>query len=530
LIERRSGRKLNPMTNLATRIHREIGVPRRSRFQVWVRRVTTAAMLLLLPVVGTELALRLYGYYRPQIVLPVQWATNTASAATLNQRFETDAFVPDRFLLWKHKPGANVAGLAVDKDGLLVNAGVKKGATSASPKQILCLGDSVSAVTYRTYPHIAERLAEIAMGPARLQFTNAATAGYSTEQGLRWFTRQDKHRADAVVVCFGWNDHFPALNLPDKELGARNAAAAFAHRVFHRSRVYQYLARPRRHNGNNDTDTTQALRVAPGEYKRNLSQFVAQIRRAGAIPILATQPQNLNANNSDYFYRSRFRPGEDLAAYHHAYNMIVREVAAATNAALLDLDEEFDRRNKDWLMEPDGMHLTGPGHNLAARLLVSELQNQKFITPAEFERIVQAARYDTTAPDKPRAAWVVEPQTTIASTTDTLRIGVIAKNTGNSTWLRDHVIPRFGNAGRINYGGVAVTGTWRTVGAPTTATVAHARLSHDLLPGESTSTTLVFASPPAPGIYAMEIGLHADAIGDLKNFGAEVTTVTVATR
>lgn len=516
------------MNDLVARIEREIRTPKRSPAQVWTRRVTIIVLLVLLPLVATELVFRLSGYYRPQIPLGVQSATNTASANTLNQRFETDAFTPDRFLLWKHKQGSNVGGIPVNEAGLL--APPRSAAPPASAKTVLCLGDSVTALTYRTYPQIAERLARVIIGDARLRFLNGSVAGYSTEQGLRWYNDLRTFKPAVVVVCFGWNDHFPALNLPDKELGARNVFAAIAHRFFHRSRLYQYLSRPRRHDSPNDPSTTQPLRVPPGEYKRNLEQFVAICRRDGAVPVLATQPQNISGSNLRYFHRGRFRADEDLAAYHRAYNMIVREVAGQTGSPLLDFDEEFDRRNKDWLLEPDGMHLSGPGHNLAARLLVTELCNQKLITPEEFDKIVQIARYDTAAPDKPRAAWVVEPATTLATTTQTVSVSVLAKNTGNSTWLREHVIDRFGTRKQVRYGGISIAGAWRTVGAPTTATVAQSRLSHDLLPGESTSTTLVFAAPTSPGIYGMEIGLRADTLGDLKAFGAEVTTVTVATR
>lgn len=521
------------MSDFVARIERQLAGPEPTRTQVVLRRITIALLLVALPLVLAEVGLRLYGYSRPQIPWHVQSATNAASAAMLNERFDTDAFTPDRYLLWRHKPGANVAGLDVRPAGTLgpfpYTRVVKSPAKPAA--KVLCLGDSVTAVTAYTWPGITQRLLSTGLGTERFEFINASVAGYSTEQGLRWLAKlREQVQPQVVVICFGWNDHFPALNLPDKELGARNAAAAVAHRMLYRSRLYQLLSAPRRHNGVPDPTTTESLRVAPGEFHRNLVQLVRLARESGAIPMLATQPDLLTSDTVRYYQSERFGAPTGLVEYHRRYNAIVRDVAAETNAPLVDLEEEFDRRNKPWLFEPDGMHLNGPGHNLVARLLIGQFRNEKLITQEEFDRVVSAARYDSSAPDKPRAAWVLTPPHVDATTTDTGRVAVLAKNTGNSTWLGDNVLPRMGSRKNVKHGGVSVVGKWRTVGAPTTAPAARKRLAYDLLPGESTSTSLEFAIPPVPGIYEMEIGLDAEGIGELRAHGAEVTTLTVSAR
>lgn len=513
------------MSDLVARLEREMKRPHRSRAQKRARRWIFIFLAIAFPIVALETGLRVARYHRPQIRMEVQIATNRASAATLNQRFGTSAFIPDRFLLWRQQPGSNLCGLDVDKRGILISNELPH---RGDGKRILCLGDSVTATSFRTYPHIAQRLLETVLGTKRFEFTNAAVAGYSSEQGLRWFSRLRKDRPDIVLVCFGWNDQFPALNLPDKELGARNALAAAAHRVFYWSRIYQYLSAPRRHNGLPEPNTTETLRVPPAEFERNLRQFIATVDR-GTTCILATQPDNLSAATQPYFDQQKFSSNAALLRHHEEYNRIVRQVAATAGAPLIDFAEEFDRRNKQYLFEPDGMHLSGPGQNLAARLLITELRNQKLISPDEFQRVVQAARYDTTAPDKPHVAWVVDPAVVSATTTQTLRIGVLAKNTGNSIFLSRYFVPNFGTATNVPYGGTSLTGKWRTQGSPTTATMPTARLSHDLLPGESTSITLEMSAPPTPGIYGMEIGFHAHWLGDLKDFGAEITTLTVVT-
>jgi lysophospholipase L1-like esterase len=461
--------------------------------------------------------------------MDVQAATNRASANALNSRFATDAFVPDRYLLWKMKPGSNVGGTAVDSRGVFdakSGAAPEKGAL-----RVLCLGDSIASATYRTYPDIAQRLTERLWPRKRIEFINASVAGYSTEQGLRWFRMLRETKPGVVVVCFGWNDHFPALNLPDQELGARNAFAALAHRLFRRTRLYQLLSAPSAERLQCQRENDHSLRVGPEEFDRNLRELVARIRAAGAEALLATQPANLASESIRHFEREQFTSsGATLASRHRDYNAITRSVAAELRTPLMDLEEEFGRRNRGYLFEPDGMHLAGPGQNLVARLLVGALRHQALLTQSEFDAVVHGARYDTTAPDKPRAAWAIDPVHADVSSIRPVSVGVVARNTGNTAWLRNHKVAQFGTRRNVSYGAVSIAAQWRGGSAQTTAPESLTRLAHDLYPGESTSQTLVLNPPGTPGDYAVEIGLRADGIGDLKYLGAEVTTLTVTAR
>ena len=501
--------------------------PRVTGRMLVLRRVVFWILVFLVPLMAAEVALRLVGYARPRTAMSVQNATNRAGADALNRRFGTDAFEPDRYLLWRMRPGGNVGGIRVNELGLLGTP-----ATTRKPEgavRVLCMGDSVSAATYRVYPGIAGRLMEAAGTTATVEVLNASVAGYSTEQARRWWRRLRRLEPDIVVLCFGWNDHFPALNLPDKELGARNVFAAAAHTLFRWSRVYQLASAPADERWRRmDEEATAPLRVGPEQFGRNLAAMVDAVRASGAQPILATQPANLSeagvAHLRDSGFGSATAPPDEL---HRDYNAIVRSVASATGATLLDLDEAFEFRDRSRLFEADGMHLTGPGHNLSARLLVGVLRHLDVLPQESFERIVRTARYDTTAPDKPLAAWTVANDRVEAGVSEAVAVSVIAKNAGNTVWLRHHRVEEFGTRRNVEYGNVSVTGRWRTEGADTTGTVAASRLSHDLLPGESTSNTLALTAPAEPGEYLLEVGLTASEVGDLKAFGAEVTTVTV---
>ena len=494
--------------------------------KLWLRRVVFVLLLLLVPLMAAEVALRIAGYSRAQIPLDVQAATSRSSAEALNRRFATDAFAPHRYLLWTQKSGANVAGQTVNDQGTLGEplAADRKPGTL----RVLVLGDSVTGAAFHAYPDIAQRLVEGARTTRTLEFVNAAVAGYSTEQGLRRLRRLWRLKPDIVVANFGWNDHFPALNLPDKELGARNSFAAQAHRLFGGMRLYQLAAAPSDERWDFERNTTGSLRVAPEEFTRNLHRFAETVRAGGAVPVLATQPENLSAESLGHLAGEGFgTTGTELAQLHREYNRRVRAAAAELKVPLLDLEEAFELRNRAVLFEPDGMHLSAAGQNLAARLLIGVLRNEGYMAPDEFERVVRTARFDTQTPDKPFAAWTLAPPTLVVPTTGTVEVGVLAKNTGNTVWLKERHVARMGTERNVLLGGVSVTARWRTAGAPTTGTVAESRLAHDLFPGESTSHTLTFAAPPVPGEHKVEIGLHADGIGDLTQYGTEVTTLTV---
>lgn len=510
---------------MVTRIRREMAAPKRTRAQVWTRASTIGLICILLPIIVAELILRVSGFYRPQLPLSVQVRTQAEAVTALNRRFETDALLADRYLLWKLRQGANLAGLNVRPEGWLESPARENRATSV----VLCLGDSMSAVSYATFPHIAQRLADEALMGSGFRFINAAVAGYSTEQGLRWLDRLRAivHPA-VIVIAFGWNDGFPALNLPDKELGSRNGFAAFAHEWFSRWRLYQFLAAPRERRKPSPAETTAQARVPLPEFESNLRDLVEMARSAGAVPILATQPENL-APGAALKPNAR-TTSVPLAILHRRYNRSVRNVASDMRCYLLDLEEEFDRRNRDYLLEPDGMHLSGPGHNLAARLLIGVLRNEKQLTPQQFDSIVSLARYDSAAPDKPDAAWDAQPQHVDVTTSQNVAISVRAKNNGNTKFLQRNSIYRFGTRRNVDYGGVSIAGYWRNENSSTASLAALSRLSHDLLPGETTSLSLTLAPPAKPGDYALEIGLRADYIGDLKRFGAKVTTVTVTAK
>lgn len=519
------------MSHILDRIEREMRHQKRTPAQIWARRITVACLALAIPVLGGELALRLVGYSRPQIDLEAQQRSLQQAADALNQRFSTNAFDFDPHLLWKLTSGGNIAGLDINNKGLLDWERPPQGPRNTNPITVLCLGDSVTAVTYRTYPQLAESLA--AAGSRPLRIYSAAVPGYTTEQALRQLPQLKELQPDVVMFCFGWNDHFPALNLPDRELGVAGVSGRYIHKALKNVRLYQLAGAPLGADDVADHRSATAnrpdFRVAPPQFEENLRKLVEITRSWNSVPVLATQPENLDSTAEQFLESNQFiAPGNrDNKTLHRQYNNLVRRVANSVQAPLLDIEEEFVRRPREFMLEPDGIHLTGRGHNHVARLLLGVLKNEGQITTGDYDAIARAEKHDTTAPDKPRVTWTIIPENVFAPAEQPFAFSVIPQNSGNTRWLRRHVVPRFGEETNVSYGSSSLFARWRTVDAPTTGIAEQVPMPSDVLPGEATSMTLTMTTPPQPGNYELEIGIMADRVGPLTLYGAESTTLTV---
>lgn len=513
------------MSSLIARIERELSAPDPAQgppWPRWPRHVLAAAVTLLTPLLLAEILLRVVWAPPPRVLPAGRTATAAAAAESLNRRFGTDAFEPDARRLWRLRAGANLDGLTVSSRGLLGAAEPPFGPASrrSNGLRILVLGDSVPALSYRTFPVLVQRLARAVPEVPELIVVNAAVPGYSSEQGLVWLEQLRDLRPDVVVASFGLADRSPALNLPDRDLlSGTGATAGLVRRLFGGLRAVQWLTASDSERWRRNPATLRKPgepRVSADRFEENLVALTALARQLGAIPVLATEPG---------------RGQTALAA--EPYNAGARRAAEAAGAALLDLDEEFLRRDRDRLLDSDGFHLTAAGHNLVARLLISLLRDRGLLEADAVESIAAAARYDTSAPDQIAAEWELYPSHIDTTTSaPSVPVSVLVRNAGNTRWLRDHIIPQFGDRRDFDYGGVAIIARWRTAGASdtTTAPAARVRLPHDILPGESTSVTLTLEPPRRPGTWAVEIALTTDGHGPLIRYGADVTTLTLTTR
>lgn len=148
--------------------------------------------------------------------------------------------------------------------------------------------------------------------------------------------------------------------------------------------------------GHNDESKDKGERYAPPEeYKANLARFIKETRERKAHPILITPVS-----------RRKFDSTGKIMETHLVYSALVREVAAAEQVPLIDLDrksqalyQQFGKDASKWLflqLKPgehpnypegrdDNTHFSELGARLIAQIVLADLRQ---LAPELTERIV----------------------------------------------------------------------------------------------------------------------------------------------
>jgi lysophospholipase L1-like esterase len=269
------------------------------------------------------------------------------------------AYQPDEELFWVLRgddPAANSLGLP--------------GGEVAVPKpdgtyRILFLGDSVMQ---QGYPGMVQAILNTGAGRREsVEAVTLALSGYSSHQGVVLAEKYGTaFQPDLVVVCYGWNDHWQAYQATDAEKVVNVPHGAFAEVVellYDNLRLFQGVRwlGAQLSGGANPLDE---VRVPPSDYEANLSR-IAGIFSAGGIPIMfITAPTSHYALGvpdgivEQHFAKSK----ESITDMHRAYNEIVRAVAQAHGAPLLDLEADWaDSPSLRAIFSADGIHFTQNG-------------------------------------------------------------------------------------------------------------------------------------------------------------------------
>ncbi|UCD16167.1 MAG: hypothetical protein JSV44_06755 [Candidatus Zixiibacteriota bacterium] len=324
------------------------------RRHIDVRWVLSLAVLNLIIVVP-ELALRVSGFsYQSGI----QYGNLRPAFFSL--------FVPDKDLYWKLPPSAS----GVNSLGFW-------GEEIETPKphgvfRILFFGDSCTEQDFARYTQQCIR-SKYLWDMTRYECIPVAVSGYSSYQGR---VMAQKYGAmlepDAVVVYFGWNDHWLAYRATDAEFKS-GRVGYLLQLLRHHCRLVQLGARllgPRTRAESNEI--LDAVRVPPDRYRENLVK-IKQIFDAGGIPVVfITAPtSHYRLGVPDYLVDCKYVPDKKFAAdVHRRYNRIVREVAGHTGAYLLDLEAEIDAiEDIDKVFQKDGIHFSPEGlKNIGKRI------------------------------------------------------------------------------------------------------------------------------------------------------------------
>ena len=281
-------------------------------------------------------------------------------------------FARDPYLFWTYppnQPGVNSLGFHDEEHAVPKPDGVFR---------ILFLGDSCTDFGEPNYPKRIEKK-EQQHRPAgrRVEAVVMAVAAYSSYQGRVMAERYGRRfEPDAVVVYFGWNDHWQALGEPDhlrRGQGAETTSQQMFEWISERWRFLQFgrkvedvLMRTGRHTPHD------IVRVPIDEYRNNLDAIRRVFLESGVPVVFITAPTSwYRLGVPQRLVELGYVPDAPTAIQRHRrYNEVVRQVAALDGALLLDLEREFESGaatdESDPLMTRDGIHFTSRGFDFVA--------------------------------------------------------------------------------------------------------------------------------------------------------------------
>jgi len=359
---RRTGKRLTAIVNgdILTSM-------KQSYFKIATRLILPLVSLLLFLVI-VEFGLRLAGvdtFFQNRFFV-------------LNRALDyPDIFKKDHNLFWRFRPNRTISskffiGRTYHINSLGLNGQevdpIKK------KKRLLALGNSCTFGWGVAYENgYVTRLRKL-LGES-YEVINGAVPGYSSLQGLRFY-RSDLYRLrpDIVLILFAFNDHWAAASqIADKDQKLPPQFILDIQNNLARLHTYRLMKKlilsTMEKNPDSLFDRTKPVyRVGPEDFRKNLTALCRAIRSNGARPILLTSP----IPSLQLYYPPGYHSG--LHRFHARYNTIIREVAVAEGAGLVDLAVEFDKYDNlfdDPLV--DAIHFNKRGHKLAAELIYKYL-------------------------------------------------------------------------------------------------------------------------------------------------------------
>ena len=199
--------------------------------------------------------------------------------------------------------------------------------------------------------------------------------GWSSWSGLQQLQRDVLPiRPRAITIYYGWNDHWNYFGLQDKDVARflHSESSSRQSALFSRLRTVQLVDRALLAHKELFAEPGQ-VRVSLDDFRDNLRQMVRIARENDIIPVLLTAPTSHQPGQEPASLAKRWLTNlEDLVPLHRRYVEVVREVAAAENATLVDLHREFDQLppgELESLFREDGIHLRPTGDRKIAELI-----------------------------------------------------------------------------------------------------------------------------------------------------------------
>ena len=240
----------------------------------------------------------------------------------------------------------------------------------SSRPEIVFMGDSNTAMG--TYPvDFGERVKQ-RRPEKQIRWARFGEAGYSSYQGLQQLRRDVLSLRPKVITFFyGWNDHWLGFGVADKKIASVQQHNPLWLQKFRVAQGFVKVALAL--SGRNKPVLPE--RVAPDDFRENLTQIARLSQDAGAFPVLLTAPTSIVRGQEPRQYEKRHLHDLDrLVPLHRQYAEIVREVAREERVALCDLAADFERLPHadvtNRYFTADGAHPSPAGYEKVAEFLL----------------------------------------------------------------------------------------------------------------------------------------------------------------
>lgn len=254
--------------------------------------------------------------------------------------------------------------------------------------RIFALGDSCTFgdwdISYAAY--LGERLNSASQS---YEVINAGIEGYNSEYALGRL--QDdilKYQPDLVTIYIGWND----LMKTSPGNISSSGRVTWLGKVFNHSYLYKGLGkiiffyiRPLLSVPvlkGEESEYHIFDQFIPATYEDNVSAMIALLKERKVSVLLLTRPtvlfrdmtaEDLRRQHVFFPFFPEAYSVPRLLSLHNAYNNSLRRLAARFDLTLIDLDENFNQRDKRLLFW-DTMHPSKEGHELIASILSPAVQ------------------------------------------------------------------------------------------------------------------------------------------------------------
>jgi lysophospholipase L1-like esterase len=297
-----------------------------------------------------ERGLRAIGYeYRPMSV-----KVGRTDDARYFHLFGDRHFVYDPDLIWRPKPGYEIFNDQGFRGPELTRE------RQPGVLRLFAIGDSNTlgwaGVGGPNWPAVIDRLLHQAGHEAEV--VNGGVWGYSSFQGVRRLREVLVFQPDIVLVSYGSNDAH-LVRRTDDEFSGKSSRFRDFERWFNHYRLGQLITAASHRMGGRGENALRP-RVGLGEYEDNLGEMARLAREVDVQLVFLTRP--FTGPIADPSWWKNFA---------YDYNAATVKVGTAKGIPVIDVYSYFKNRDEYF---SDESHFTEAGHELAGRLVFTDLQ------------------------------------------------------------------------------------------------------------------------------------------------------------